>query len=286
MEIIAFNRRWAMTPPWFMNCLLAFCVLVGLSLWQLQRAVEKTHLLEQLAKSEESGVYAADYVQTLTLAQADGRQVVGRGRWLSPQLWLVDNQIVKGRVGYDVIVPVQLDSAGQPMLVNLGWVAAPAGRESLPHVKIPEVIEVHGLLRTQLGGFHLGQNIEDKGSWPMRIQRVHVPALDRYMRSALYPGLVYQMESSPFLIHYQPVVISPERHRAYALQWGLLALAVLVVALAASSRPLEAVGGQASTVALSDEELFQNARMQKKSGSADTTEFSHRSVDGDSIIKP
>lgn len=292
MEIIAFNRRWAMTPRWLLNSLLAFTILAGLSLWQLQRAVEKTHLLEQLAKSEESGVYAADYVQTLPLAQADGRQVVGRGHWLSPQVWLVDNQIVKGRVGYDVIVPVQLDSVGQPMLVNLGWVAAPTGRERLPQVQIPAVIEVRGLLRTQLGGFHLGQNIEDNGSWPMRIQQVYVPALDRYMRSALYPGLVYQMEASPFLVHYQPVVISPERHRAYALQWGLLALAVLVVALAASSRPLEKVEAQLNTAALSDDELFQSARDRKKEGAGSESEFNtgssrfnSRSAEGNPIIK-
>ncbi len=292
MEIIAFNRRWAMTPRWLLNSLLAFSLLAGLSLWQLQRAVEKTHLLEQLAKSEESGVYAADYVQTLPLVQADGRQVVGRGHWLSPQVWLVDNQVVKGRVGYDVIVPVQLDSVGQPMLVNLGWVAAPTGRERLPHVQIPSVIEVRGLLRTQLGGFRLGQNIEDNGSWPMRIQQVYVPALDRYMRSALYPGLVYQMEASPFLVHYQPVVISPERHRAYALQWGLLALAVLVVALAASSRPLEKVEEQPNTTALSDDDLFQSARERKKEGAGSESEFNtgssrfnNRSAEGNPIIK-
>jgi cytochrome oxidase assembly protein ShyY1 len=150
------------------------------------------------------------------------------------------------------------------MLVNLGWVAAPAGRERLPQVQIPAVIDVHGLLRTQLGGFRLGQNIEDKGRWPMRIQQVYVPALDPYMRSALYPGLVYQMESSSFLIHYQPVVISPERHRAYALQWGLLAFAVLVVALAASSRPLETAEAQPNTVGLSDDELLRSARDRKK----------------------
>lgn len=294
MEIIAFNRRWAMTPRWLLNSLLAFTLLAGLSLWQLQRAAEKTHLLEQLAKSEESGVYAADYVQTLPLTQADGRQVVGRGRWLSPQVWLVDNQVVKGRVGYDVLVPVQLDSVGQPMLVNLGWVAAPAGRERLPHVQIPAVIEVRGLLRTQLGGFRLGQNIEDNGSWPMRIQQVYVPALDRYVRSALYPGLIYQMEASPFLIHYQPVIISPERHRAYALQWGLLAFAVLVVSLAASSRPLEKIEGPSNPVELSDDELFRRARdshnnatnnTSNNNTSNNTSEFNSRSVEGSPIIK-
>jgi cytochrome oxidase assembly protein ShyY1 len=39
----------------------------------------------------------------------------------------------------------------------------------------------------------------------------------------------------------------PERHRAYALQWGLLAIAVLVIALAASAKKIEtsAIGASA-----------------------------------------
>ena len=49
-------------------------------------------------------------------------------------------------------------------------------------------------------------------------------------------GLIYQQQASPFHIHYRPVVLPPARHRAYALQWGLLALAVVAVALAASAR--------------------------------------------------
>ena len=42
----------------------------------------------------------------------------------------------------------------------------------------------------------------------------------------------------------RPVVLPPARHRAYALQWGLLALAVVAVALAASARRVPAVSGE------------------------------------------
>jgi cytochrome oxidase assembly protein ShyY1 len=49
-------------------------------------------------------------------------------------------------------------------------------------------------------------------------------------------GLTYQEKNSPFLIHYRPVILPPERHKAYALQWFLLAVAVMVIALLASAR--------------------------------------------------
>jgi surfeit locus 1 family protein len=280
LEIIAFNRRWAMSPLWLLNSLLVFIILAGLAAWQLHRAADKTHLLAQLQQSRESGIYAVGYVQTLPLAQADGRQVAGRGRWLQPQVWLLDNQVVNGRVGYDVIVPLQIDSVGQPMLVNLGWVAAPAGRSDLPRLQIPAEIEVRGLLRTRLGGFRLGQNFEDAGVWPMRIQQINIPAMDSYMRTALYPGLIYHMETSPFLVHYRPVVIPPERHRAYALQWGLLALAVLVVSVAASGRPLQP-GSDGTGENFSDEELFRHARETNQNAVTDSGEFSRRALDSD-----
>mgnify|MGYP006199403153 CR=1 FL=1 len=41
-------------------------------------------------------------------------------------------------------------------------------------------------------------------------------------------------QGSPFVPHYKAVVLPPEKHRGYALQWFLLAVAVLGVALAAS----------------------------------------------------
>ena len=60
----------------------------------------------------------------------------------------------------------------------------------------------------------------------------------------LAPGLIQQQQASPFHIHYRPVVLPPERHRGYALQWGLIALAVIGVALAASARRLPIESGE------------------------------------------
>jgi surfeit locus 1 family protein len=114
----------------------------------------------------------------------------------------------------------------------------------LPTPVIPSQLRVHGLLRTELGGLLLGTNLEDHGHWPMRIQRADPAQLAVWLAVPLAPGLIYQQQASPFHIHYRPVVLPPARHRAYALQWGLLALAVVAVALAASARRVPAVSGE------------------------------------------
>lgn len=246
MEIIVLNRRWVFKLSVWIGVLAAVGLLIGLAVWQWHRAAEKAQLLERLAQRATAEQIAIDILQAFPMSEADGLPVKGRARWLQPQLWLLDNQMIDGRIGYDVIIPVRLAHDTQPMLVNLGWVPAPTNRDALPVVIPPAEFEVQGLLRTHLGGFSLGQNLEKTGHWPMRIQRVKIDELNPLMREPLYTGVIYQTQGSPYKIHYQPVVILPERHRAYAVQWAVLAVAVLLVALAASATRVPA--GQSAPV--------------------------------------
>jgi len=85
----------------------------------------------------------------------------------------------------------------------------------------------------------LGKNTEDKHVWPMRIQQIDQTVLSNYVKSPMISGVIYQQSLSPFFVHYRPVVVSSERHKAYALQWLLLAVAVIVVAVLASAHKYE-----------------------------------------------
>lgn len=216
-----------------------FSLLVALAMWQLQRATTKTRLQQHLLKLEQQGATPLENWQALSVEAADGIRVKHSGRWLAPYAWLLDNQVLNNRIGYDLIIPVQLYGSSRAVLVNLGWVAAPVDRAHLPTLAIPEHIQVTGIIRSHWGGLTLGQNVEDKNQWPMRIQKVDIVRLGAYLPLPLYPALIYQLQHSPFQIHYQAIVMSPERHRAYALQWALLALAVVIIALTASAKPLQ-----------------------------------------------
>jgi surfeit locus 1 family protein len=238
MTIIAFNRYWVVRWPWILINLLVLVLLLGLSFWQWQRATEKTQTLARIAKWQQQG--AVDIARLLAI-NATGRDAVQMdftGRWLAPMVWLVDNKMVNGRIGYDVVIAVEDVSASDSssaLLVNLGWVAAPLQRDFLPTVNIPAELRVQGIFRTRITGVLLGTNIENKGVWPMRIQQVDLESLSAHLNRPLMSGLTYQEKNSPFLIHYRPVILPPERHKAYALQWFLLAIAVVVIALIASA---------------------------------------------------
>ena len=240
MTIIAFNRPWVIRWHWLLVNLVAVAVLLSLSVWQWQRAVHKQNNLTRITQWQTQP--AIRLTELITLQQGnystpgnDGRTISFTGHWISPFVWLLDNQIVKGRQGYDVLVPVrQSDSSPQSaiVIVNLGWVAAPATRSELPEVNIADELIVQGIYRARVDGLLLGKNLEDKGAWPMRVQKIDTQAFATYLSNEVISGVIYQQGYSPFITHYNPVVLPPERHRAYALQWLLLAIAAIVVGVA------------------------------------------------------
>lgn len=235
MRVKLANQIFALNTLWVILTLTAFAILINLSWWQLSRAAEKTGQLAHLAQLQADGAVTPAQLTQLAAADIDGMPLKGKASWLAPYVWLLDNQIVNGRVGYDVIVPVQAVGMPRPLLVNLGWLAGADSRETLPQFDITSEVVLDGLLRTKVDGLMLlGQNAEDHGQWPMRIQQIDYAELAQQSSLELYPAVLYQQQASNFIPHYQPVVLSPEKHRGYALQWFLLAVAVVGVALAAS----------------------------------------------------
>ena len=258
MKISAFGHCWVLRWPWVLAVLAVAAVPAGLSAWQWQRGEDKLATLARIAQWEREG--AVGLARLAALAEGDGRAVVDgvqldfAARWIAPMVWLVDNRIVDRQPGYDVVIAVEdladLRAAGssgaapRAALVNLGWIAAEGGRDALPVPAIPAQLRVQGIFRTDVTGLLLGANVEDHGHWPMRIQQADPAQLAPWLAVPLAPGLIQQQQGSPFHIHYRPVVLPPERHRGYALQWGLIALAVIGVALAASARRLSIESGE------------------------------------------
>ncbi|MBU2180099.1 MAG: SURF1 family protein [Gammaproteobacteria bacterium] len=241
MQIRLFNQDFVLRWWLIVVTLAAFCLLIKLSLWQWQRGEEKQQHLTQIQNWQQLGAPSFVELSRYTEAALDGAPLSGTANWQSPIVWLVDNQIWQGKAGYDVLIPVRVlteptmrsEPSTQLLLVNLGWVAALDSRQQLPQIKIPTQIDLQGVLRTKLGAFRLGNNLEETGTWPMRVQTIDVPSLATTVSQPLFHGVFYQ-EKSPFRYHYQAVVLPPEKHRAYALQWLLLAIAVVMVAMAAS----------------------------------------------------
>lgn len=209
----------------------AFLLLSKLAWWQWQRAEEKTQQLQQISAWQQQDGVPLQQLSVAELAQFDGAPLQGEAFWVSPYIWLVDNQILNGVVGYDVLIPVQAKGSKLVLLVNLGWTAGTPERSVLPKVEVPSSFELNGVLRDAPRPFVLGQNVEVSRTYPHRVQAIVPADLAESSGLSLVDAVFYQQRSA-FQPHYLPVIMPPEKHRAYAVQWALLAIAVVFVAVA------------------------------------------------------
>ena len=104
----------------------AACVaFIALGNWQSRRADAKRALAHELD--------AAARAAPLELAPGPldptalvHRRVVARGSFVAEGTVLLANRLRHGRSGYEVVTPLRLGDSQWHMLVNRGWVAAPA----------------------------------------------------------------------------------------------------------------------------------------------------------------
>jgi len=161
-------------------------------------------------------------------AAAQERRLELRGEFVERYTVLIDNKVNRGRPGYHVVQPLRLGD-GRHVLVNRGWVAAPAHREQLPQLRTPPGRHaIEGRLLEHFPRAYAPSGAKSEGRvW----QNVEVATF------ALWSGLKlesYVLEQhSPLadgLARNWPAPDSgADKHASYALQWySLAALAALL----------------------------------------------------------
>ncbi|MGQ3892547.1 SURF1 family protein [Legionella sp. CNM-4043-24] len=223
-----FSRRF--TPKWYMTCLaaLAISLLSSLGYWQLQRAEEKSDMLNRATQLSQQAPSHWTESQTLP-AQYQNLSV--RGTYL-PQVLLLDNQYHDHQIGYDVLSPLLL-SNNRIILVDRGWIKASADRRQIPDISNP-------LRELQLSGqayypsektWVLGEVIEKKSDKNILIEKIDTKIISQLLHKSVYPFIIRLggQEAYGFIRDWAVVSMPPERHKAYALQWFAMALIVLIL---------------------------------------------------------
>lgn len=205
---------------------LTCTILVKLGFWQLQRAQQKQQALAMLQQQQQ--VQLAQWLASSDKSELHSRRVALWGLIETEQVWLLDNRVYQGQVGYNVITKFRLASTEHWVWVDWGWIKAPAKRSDLPEVVLPtEPLLLTGLIKSQeLQQVRLKATSEQ--GWPRRIQTLQ----ELHIQDAIIYADLGLIDSA--VQTYQPVVMPPEKHKAYALQWFLLALACVLIFLFAS----------------------------------------------------
>lgn len=201
-------------------------LLVSLGFWQLQRAGEKRELL---AAQE-----AQRALPPRPLAELGGtdlpqfRAVIVRGEYDRERYWLLENRIVDGRYGYELVSPFILLS-GDTLLVHRGWLPGDASRRQWPDIATPAgVLTLTGRVDHGFGeGFELA-GAQVQNGWPRRVQWLPRERAEQALGTAL-PGFVLRLRAGEPGMHtqnYQSVNMSPQKHIGYAVQWFGMAIIV------------------------------------------------------------
>ena len=192
---------------WAIALAAAACAAgIALGNWQLRRAEEKRVVLPH---------------------------VTVEGEFLPRFTVYLDNKLNHGRVGYEVITPLKLRD-GSNVLVNRGWVAAGATRDTLPEVRTPAgQVSVEGIALDGLPRVLSLQKDAGKLRQTLDIERF---AFETGLR--LEPRVIEQHSDLPdgLARDWPPRDLGIEKNQGYALQWYSLAALAIVLLVVLSFR--------------------------------------------------
>ena len=249
------NSRWLRrlkTRTGIISTLAA--VLVGtmfckLGLWQLSRADEKTSIVQAhevatglppLTSLRAGEMGDIEYVKKILY-----RRVELTGKFDTNRLFLLDNKIVAGQAGFEVIAPFILVDDSY-VLVNLGWIGHNGDRKvnvAAGHLPGSE-ISLKGVVATPSKGFVLGgtepavdpdveADVENE-QWPFTLQFIDyetiavkldkIPAVNAVIIAA-------KGQAGGFTYNFKPVASGASKHLGYAFQWFAMLLALVVLYL-------------------------------------------------------
>ena len=220
--------------PWLIFTLLVFSGLVKLGFWQSDRALQKEQRIETIAQLSQTQALSLEQVLSET-NEINDLPITMNGKFDNDILFLLDNQTNKGQLGYRVY---QVFNSGEhDVLVNLGWILVSISRQEIPNVQtITGKYQLSGHVRKIEKGIMLMEQVLVKKEWPLRVQQIEIDKFSTLISRQLLPFVVYldKTESVGYEKNWQPIVMPPEKHRAYAFQWFSLAIAWLLLMIWAS----------------------------------------------------
>ena len=228
--------------PWLIFTLIIFSGLVKLGLWQSERAIEKELRLKKMVELEQQSAFSLSQLLALKASNTDPTYINDfpitiEGDFNPDIVFLLDNQTNKSSLGYRAYQVINVDQ--YKLLVNLGWLQGSINRDNIPDVT--PLIGKHrfkGHIRFIEKGLMLTpQKLAAKKS-PLRVQQIDLENFSTLIGTQLLPFVVYldKNEALGFEKNWQPIVMPPEKHRAYAFQWFSLAIAWLLLMIWASYR--------------------------------------------------
>jgi len=211
-----------------------FLFLVKLGFWQLSRAEEKELWQSQLTTRQTDAPLS--YVELLSRSQVEpltGYRLNVSVHPLTDKIFLLDNQVFNGRVGYLALQLMEISPDKPRLLVELGFIPATGDRSSLPAIKpITMTQNLTGRLYQKQSNPMSSALMAEPG-WPKRIQNLNIGEMSELVNQPIAVAVLQpeQLEGSDLPHPWKPIPLSAQKHRGYALQWFSMAFAFAILVL-------------------------------------------------------
>jgi surfeit locus 1 family protein len=219
-----FNLTILLTTIFTSIIIVFFC---SLGFWQIERGNEKKKNIHSFNMELAKAPTNFDLKTLPVLYQ----KIQLTGRFL-PQVFLLDNQVYKHKLGYHVLSPMQLANS-KIVIVDRGWVPQTRDRNYFPNISSPSRdITLSGYAYyPSKKGMLLGNIIEKKVSNTAVIELIDLKFLSQFLHKSTYPFIIRlnKEERYGYTRDWSLVSMPPERHFAYAFQWFCFAFVAAVL---------------------------------------------------------
>lgn len=215
-------------------------VMVSLGFWQLDRAVFKDTLQQNITERKNLMPVSLD-VLPQSIENRRYQPVVFIGEYDTEHSLLLDNKIFNGRVGYHVFTPVKINQTKR-ILVNRGFVSQGKTREQLPEIETPDgKIKFQGLLDlTPPQALVLANNVQETDRWPVVLQYIDLNEINQLLGIELYDMVLWLNPEEVGGFEYDlPVLnLNAAKNNGYAFQWFAMSAALLIIYIVVNTKRL------------------------------------------------
>lgn len=195
-------------------------LFVSLGLWQWNKGQAKLRIQAEL-DTRSAGALVAIPAAPGDPEPLRHRHLAAKGEYDASHQILIDNRTYQERAGYHVVTPLRLEGSAAAVLVNRGWVPAPADHSVVPEVPPPAgVVEVTGIAVVPPERFFTLAAPPAAG-WHGVWQNLDLPRLKEALPYPVQPVVMQLDPQLPggYVRDWPRPDERADKHISYALQW-------------------------------------------------------------------
>lgn len=205
-------------------------VFIELGKWQLSRADERNARQAQLDQLSNEPVVTVPG-NPVKLEDFQYRQVDVRGRYRPEYTIFLDNKTYKGRAGYHVLTPLQINTSDWHIIINRGWVATGYDRSVLPEIKtqLGEEIITGIVVSPELRVLELSGSVDNGKVW----DNFNLERYRQMTKINLQPMMLLQTDHADdgLIRDWERPDSGASKNIGYAIQWFSLAVTTIIIFL-------------------------------------------------------